>query len=151
KPSTITEYPGCEPGLLAPHDFDLNTKLSKIQVSTSDLDAQFLGELAPVRQWTHLVFVRDGTGEASLYVNGATDPITVSYSCDPLLGSTTAPTGLLPLDMGTGGVLSIGQSMARHPDDPADPLDADNQGKNAFEGVLDELAIFDRALTQPEV
>jgi hypothetical protein len=139
----------CDPDAIALHEFDLNTKTSHTLVQTSDLAARFsdVPSRVSAREWTHLVFVREGQSPARLFVDG-TEVAPADYQCDT---ESNVRNKMCPLDMWSGGVLRVGQSMFEFPQDAGNAADGDNSGVRAFEGVLDELAIFDRALLDSDV
>lgn len=108
-------------------DLQLNTVLSRLDVDFQESELRFFhdlyAELDPAT-WRHIALVRDGF-YARLFLNGQL--VSESRRCGGL-------------DMGNDAPLSFSNSPCV------------NRGKQRrFKGVLDELRVFDRALTEEEI
>jgi len=110
--------------------FSAQTGLARfLHRSLSEQDGHnlFSNEPAPVGQWTHLVAVRDGSS-SRLYINGE------------LVGEQEDEQAVIN---DASLKLFIGVSTAINATQPL----ADRSEYRAFEGLLDEVAIYDRVLT----
>jgi hypothetical protein len=109
------------------------------QLQYVDNSAQSLGIDLPTDHWTHLVLTKSGT-VIQVYVNGDTAGSVVTGIANLDLNNATDSDGAsisgVPVSMGRSSNLDINDRTK----------DAD-----AFKGVLDELHLFNRALTADEV
>lgn len=103
-------------------------------------EADILGDLAlPADAWSHVVVTFDPAGRVAIHVNGQQAPLLREFegeilrAFDPLLEGLTVPDTASP-------DLWIGRS----------PIDGP-WSSEAWEGGLDELAIYDRVLSSEEI
>ena len=86
-----------------------------------------------VNQWNHIVVTKDATNGVILYLNNGT-PTTYPSQTSPLLYATTTPP-FLGDGVAIGAAASTGGAvLSQH-----------------FDGLIDEVAIFDTTLTQAQV
>lgn len=86
----------------------------------------------PTGRWTHLVATVDARGEVRLFINGAACPFTTTNVTSQETDRSDEP-GDTPLMIGRNPFVTI------------------RGGLQAWQGGLDEIAIYDRALTEDEV
>ncbi|MFI4859754.1 MAG: LamG-like jellyroll fold domain-containing protein [Phycisphaerales bacterium JB063] len=127
--STRSESDGVGFGVNGTDAFSIETAGPNVPVLTFFGQRDIVGEQPlPEGRWTHLAATVDPQGRIRLYVNGVRCPLTTIN-----VGSSVSNASRTPLMIGRNPFVSSGG------------------GLQSWVGGLDEIAIYDRALTEDEV